>query len=471
MSTQTKVCDACGASVTFTGHRGFKDAHANCPKRGADASSPEHKPCPTHGTLVWMVGPYSSFRQCENRYCTSGVNGKGQPNGKPYRICAPRGTYSEPTPATTTRAPYGLPDPAFDKPATVNHTPATSNTTKEPTPVTTATAVEPTPIVKSTPKATDKARTLPAGLSNLGALGDMIAEYVEHRAAEIASERITEALDGMMAGGPSKIDWTVNQVPFAKIEGTHHKALPHMLKLYAAGFRNFLLVGPAGSGKTTLVGDFARALGKEYATISCSSGITEAKLIGRTIPDLNGGKPNYQGTEFVDCYEGAGRFTGGGVFGFDEFDAADANVVIVANSALANGHMALPDRSEAPAATRHPESCIVAMANTYGNGADRMYAGRNQLDAATLDRFVGSTITVDYDRDMEAALVGDAHICATVWGVRDKVNNARMRRIVGTRFLLSVTRLVKGAGFTMADALTHCTEGWTDDERSKAGVR
>ena len=90
MSTRTSRCDACGASVTYSGHRGFKDAHT-CPKRGTNAIDVDHGGCPTHGTLVWMVGPYSTYRQCAAHFCTAGVNSKGQPNGKPWRYCAPRG--------------------------------------------------------------------------------------------------------------------------------------------------------------------------------------------------------------------------------------------------------------------------------------------------------------------------------------------------------------------------------------------
>ena len=44
---------------------------------------------------------------------------------------------------------------------------------------------------------------------------------------------------------------------------------------------------------------------------------------------------------------------------------------------------------------------ILAAANTWGRGGDQQYVGRNQLDAATLDRFVLSTLHVDYDTDLE----------------------------------------------------------------------
>jgi hypothetical protein len=45
---------------------------------------------------------------------------------------------------------------------------------------------------------------------------------------------------------------------------------------------------------------------------------------------------------------------------------------------------------------------VCAAANTYGTGADALYVGRNQLDAATLDRFY--VVEMDYDRKLEAKL-------------------------------------------------------------------
>ena len=77
----------------------------------------------------------------------------------------------------------------------------------------------------------------------------------------------------------------------------------------------------------------------------------------------------------------------GGVFLFDEIDAADANVLLVVNSALANGRMSVPSRHDQPVAKKHSEFVCIAAANTFGRGADRVYVGRNELDEATLDRF------------------------------------------------------------------------------------
>ncbi len=434
MSTQTKKCDACGQTVSYTGHRGFGPAHkGKCPKEGLTAIDSDHDACPKHAVLNWVVGPYSSFRSCILT-CTAGKR------GKQHRYCAPRGEHAESTDDETTEG---------------------DETTKENTETMTETST-PTPKAR---KATIVADEAHVSLTGYGSLGTDIMSFVESRARTLASEMVSEALKEMKVGGPSIIEWRINSEAFAKIEGTSHKALPRLLKLFAAGFRNFLVVGPAGSGKTTLAANLATALSLMFASVSCTAGMSESALTGRSIPDLTTGKVVFQSTDFVRCYETSG------VFLIDETDAADANVMLVINSALANGHMPLPNRTEQPSATRHASSVVVCAANTWGMGADRQYVGRNQLDAAFLDRFVGATIEVDYDRDLESALVGDANICARVWTIRDKVMELKLRRVVGTRFLLSTARLVKCAGESLDAALIACTTGWTTDERTKVGIK
>ncbi|MCH7728630.1 MAG: hypothetical protein IH991_19420, partial [Planctomycetes bacterium] len=73
-------------------------------------------------------------------------------------------------------------------------------------------------------------------------------------------------------------------------------------------------------------------------------------------------------------------------------------MLVVVNAALANGHLRLPDGTTVD---RHADFVCAAAANTFGTGADRQYVGRNQLDAATLDRFAACRLAFDYDVDLE----------------------------------------------------------------------
>ena len=129
------------------------------------------------------------------------------------------------------------------------------------------------------------------------------------------------------------------------------------------------MVGPAGCGKSHLAEQIAKALGLRFGSISCSAGMSEGQITGRLIPTGDGGRFEYQRSQFVEFYEE------GGVFLLDEIDAADANVLLVINQALANGHLPVPNRTTNPQAKRHPDFVLIAAANTFGNGANRMYVG------------------------------------------------------------------------------------------------
>ena len=78
----------------------------------------------------------------------------------------------------------------------------------------------------------------------------------------------------------------------------------------------------------------------------------------------------------------------------------------------------------------------MAAANTYGRGADRVYAGRNQLDGASLDRFV--SVPVDYDTGLEFKL-GEANPgwVEYVHNVRRAVEKTATKHVVGTRAIIN----------------------------------
>lgn len=243
------------------------------------------------------------------------------------------------------------------------------------------------------------------------------------------------------------------------VEGKTHAQFGKVLML-AAARRNALLIGPAGTGKTHLAEQVACALDLPFAFIACSAGMSEGQLLGRLVPTGEAGRFEYLRSEFVRCYEE------GGVFLFDEVDAADANTLLVLNSALANGRMAVPNRPEKPFATKHADFVCIAAANTYGTGASRQYVGRNQLDESTLDRFRIGQIEMDYDADVEAALCPDDDLRARLTGYRARVRGAGLRRVVSMRFVRDAY-LMKQVGFGDADIDEALFKGWSADEIAK----
>ena len=170
--------------------------------------------------------------------------------------------------------------------------------------------------------------------------------------------------------------------------GRQHERFPLLLQVLACGL-NVLLVGPAGTGKTTAARKAAEALGLSFSCLSVGPQTSKSDLLG--FVDAGG---TYRESLFVSAYRD------GGVFLLDEIDAGNAGVLTVLNAALAGDVMATP----AGMVARSPRFLAVAGANTYGQGASRQYVGRNQLDAATLDRF--AVLDWPVDEGLEAALVG-----------------------------------------------------------------
>jgi MoxR-like ATPase len=294
-------------------------------------------------------------------------------------------------------------------------------------------------------------------------VADMIESAVDTKTApavdiEFVKKAVTEAVAKM---NPAKIVVSENGRHEVKIEGAH-PVFEKVLKLVAAGV-NVLLVGPAGCGKTFLAHNIAEALKREFGMLSCTSGASESQLTGWLLPVGEGkksGEFTYVPSEFVRMYE-----NGNAVFLFDEFDAADPNMLLVMNSALANGSLHVPQRHNMPLIKRGKKMAMIAAANTYGSGSDMVYAGRNQLDAATLDRFY--VVEMGYDKVLEQKFA-PKEVCEWAWNLRERVASSRLRRVISTRMIQKIGSALS-VGISFADAKKDMLAGWTRDELVKVG--
>ena len=166
-----------------------------------------------------------------------------------------------------------------------------------------------------------------------------------------------------------------------------HYLFPLLCKCYEARVP-VMLVGPAGSGKTTVAGSVASAYDVAFDATSFGPMTTKGDLFG--IRDAPG---HFHSTSLVRIA------TKGGVFLGDEMDAANAGVLTQVNMLLANGHFSTPEGLQ----EKSDGFWFVAGCNTYGLGANRVMVGRNQLDGATLDRF--AVIDFPIDTGLEASAV------------------------------------------------------------------
>lgn len=247
-----------------------------------------------------------------------------------------------------------------------------------------------------------------------------------------------------------------------EISGILPEYFGRMLQL-ARARKNILLVGGAGSGKTFIAAKLAEACNLDYASQSCSAGVSESAFTGRLLPLGLNGTFEYVISDFVRIYEN------GGVFLFDEFDAADSNVLVFLNQALANDHFFVSQRVGKTKIVKHKNFVAVAAANTFGSGGDIMYSARNILDAATLDRFKVGTIFVDYSEQIEKELI-DSEIL--VWGqkVRKEIQQHRLQKIMSTRFLNDATDMAQEADWSLQDIADSFFADWSPEEKAVLNI-
>lgn len=256
--------------------------------------------------------------------------------------------------------------------------------------------------------------------SRMEAAIEAALENILSQTADIFTATVPAMVERMLANA-RHVDIRVGKLPRVTLK-VMHKSLPTILTAVVAGASPFL-VGPAGSGKTTLAQQIAETLGRPFHMSSRVS--SEYKLTG-----FMNAKGEYVRTQFREAYEH------GGVFLFDEVDASDPDALTAFNAALAGNVADFPDGL----VKRHPDFVAIAAGNTFGRGADRQYVGRNQLDAATLDRF--QVYEVNYDEELEQRLAGNRSWVSYIQAVRKALEEDKVRHVVSPRASIVGARLL-----------------------------
>lgn len=183
-----------------------------------------------------------------------------------------------------------------------------------------------------------------------------------------------------------------------------------------AGIKNIWMVGPAGCGKSTMARNVAESMELPYLCISCGIGTSATEFIGYKYPTR-------ETTRFSEYYAKPS------IILIDEITALDPAVAQILNAALANDEI----ETTTGLVHRHPKCIIIATSNTFGFGCDRQYVANNQLDASTIDRFIGGIVEVTYSAKYESQY--DSEVVEYVNTLRQFTKEMNVRKVLSTRMI------------------------------------
>tara|TARA_R100000458_G_scaffold11234_1_gene9015 strand:+ start:685 stop:1902 length:1218 start_codon:yes stop_codon:yes gene_type:complete len=342
---------------------------------------------------------------------------------------------------------------------------------------------QPKPVPEATPKTVPTTEAKPQ--ASTGSLEDMLADKVAEKLGDgiftrvegienglidtftEQTEKLSKKVDKKIQSLQRPVTVYIDDVEVKNVSGLKHKQFPFVLECLKI-FKRVWLCGPSGTGKSHLIEQCAKALGFDtdqgnYEYLKGSAGVTESHMTGRM---------TFDGT-FIDGSVSR-AFRDGNFLCLDEFDGFDANAGLVFNSVLDNqGILATPNDKDNPFVTKHNNFHVAVASNTWGDGNDFDFAGRGQLDLATLDRLQAVKVYVNYDRNIERALVGEHEnstaLADCLWSLRNRCDKQHVRRTISTRLFLDGQKWML-ARKSIGQFLDIITTGWTKEEKDKVSI-
>lgn len=270
-----------------------------------------------------------------------------------------------------------------------------------------------------------------------------------NEAEELLTEKISRISD-KLKGQPIKVNLGSVKKPENKVLHEKFDTIIKVLESTKRIEKHIMLVGPCGSGKSSLCSDIAKALKIDFYPMSVGLQTTKSDLLG-----FINAKGEYVTTPIRQAFEN------GGLLLLDEFDATNPSTVTILNSMLANNICSFPDKI----IPKHKDFICIVACNTYGKGADISYVGRNRLDASTLDRFI--VIDVDYDEKLEEYLTNNEEWFKCIKKMRSNISKFGVKTIISPRASMQGADLLEN-GFSFEDVMNMVVlKGVSEDVRNK----
>lgn len=218
-----------------------------------------------------------------------------------------------------------------------------------------------------------------------------------------------------------------------------------------------LLVGPTGSGKSSLIGQIAARLDWPLRRIN---------LHGETgVSDFLGQHKAKSGEVYFQYGILPTAMREGQILVLEEVDAATPEILFVLQGVMEeNGSLTLAENG-GEIIHPHPDFRLVATANTLGLGDETsLYTGTSVLNASHLDRWT-TVFHIDYlDEEREVAVIRDkvpdldpalaAHMVALALAVRKAVEQEELFTTFSTRRLLAFAKKTTMLGLQKALEVT-----------------
>ena len=258
----------------------------------------------------------------------------------------------------------------------------------------------------------------------------------------------------------------INDRPVKTVTGITHEVFSDVLEA-VKHFSMVLMVGPAGTGKSYIAKQVATALGydtdagsHEWSYVCGNADLTVSQMTGRI--DANG---NFLDGKFNRAFEE------GGALCVDECFRFDPCVGVLFNPMTdGQGYLPLANHPQKSHLKRHNKNVMFFIDNSWGQGNSFDYVASQKQDNAWLDRLDGVKVSVDYDKSIERALVGDfIDTGRMLWDLRSRIKTEGLNRIVSTRRFQDANKW-RTVGKSNADILDKFTTGWSDEEVAKVNT-